>query len=183
MLDNLIFDKNDGVLFFYDDKFGIKLFKSKYLIIDFLRELKNQLSIDPRFILGNGNPFARKCFYYLFTFLGGKLQNVMGRNSSFNNFYLNDHANIFNLWFIGAKTRLVLGSLINTSAQIHHGVVIGDFSEVNPGAVILGIAKIGNFTSVGSNATFLPKIEVGNNVLIWADSVVTENVSNNVMII
>lgn len=183
LLDILLIDNLDEEFYFYDDKTGIKLFEGRYPIIDNINVLEIQFSKDPRFILGTGNPFTRKYFFDLFTSLGGKLNNVKGKNTSFSNFYINNQSDIFSLCFIGAKTCLGLGSLINTGAQIHHEVFIGEFSEVNPGAVILGKAQVGNFSSIGANVTVLPKIKIGNNVIIGAGSVITENIPDNVLVV
>ena len=90
---------------------------------------------------------------------------------------------IFNHCFIGSLAVIGRGTLVNTGAQVHHEVQIGEFCEISPKAVILGDAKIGNYTRIGANATVLPKINIGNHVTIGAGSVITKDVPDNVTVV
>jgi acetyltransferase-like isoleucine patch superfamily enzyme len=65
--------------------------------------------------------------------------------------------------------------MINTRANIHHDVSIGEFSEVAPSAILLGKCTIGKNTFIGAGAIILPNIEIGDNCIIGAGSVVTKN--------
>ncbi|MEB2784743.1 DapH/DapD/GlmU-related protein [Algoriphagus persicinus] len=122
-------------------------------------------------------------FYKDFTKAGGSLFSVKGTGIAYSNFAVNSEADIFNLCFIGAQTQIGKGTLINTGAQIHHEVIIREFSEVNPGAVLLGKVEVGCFCSIGANATILPKVKIGNNVVVGAGSVVTQDVPDGVTVV
>lgn len=171
------------LLLFFDNINKPKLFIEKFKVINDEKELKSQLLNDNRFILGIGNPISRYKLYQLFTKYGGILTTIKSPNSSYSFLSDNFEADIFNLCFIGAYTKIGKGTLINTGAQIHHETRIGDFCEINPGAILLGKVHVGDFTSIGANATILPKIHIGSNVIIGAGSVVTKDVQDGAKII
>lgn len=183
LLDLLLNQQQVDNLVFFDNVNPITLFERKYPVLKTENEILEQFKKDPHFILGTGNPKHRKFFFDWFTKLGGVHFPVKGEGVVYSNFTENNDADIFNLCFIGAKTKIGKGALINTGAQLHHEVQIGDFSEVNPGAVVLGKAQIGNFTSIGANATILPKVKIGDHVVVGAGSVVTRDVPDGVTLI
>ncbi|WP_075352590.1 acetyltransferase [Algoriphagus marinus] len=182
LLDILISEGKTEGLCFFDEVNPGDLFQGKYPILHKEEEIAKAFLEDPKFILGTGNPKVRYQFYQRFTSLGGLLHSVKGRGIVFSNFSTDNEADIFNLCFIGANTQIGKGCLINTGAQIHHEVVIGEFSEINPGAVLLGKAQIGSFCSIGANATILPKVKIGNNVTVAAGAVVIEDVLDGVQV-
>lgn len=51
-----------------------------------------------------------------------------------------------------------------------------------PKADKFGKIKIGNNVFIGNNVIILPDVEIGNNVVVGAGSVVTKNISDNVII-
>ena len=108
------------------------------------------------------------------------LEGFQNTISPFAKFY---GADIFNHCFLGSEVRIGKGTLVNSGAQVHHEVSIGDFCEISPKAVILGAAKIGDQTRIGASATILPQIEIGNNVIIGAGSVITKDVPDNVVVV
>lgn len=138
-------------------------------------ELKKYFEHNPLFVLGVGNPIYREKLFYMLTSLGGSafgIGNVFTsqqRNPSF----------IFDLMpfsFIGPDTKIGQGVLINTRAHIHHECLVGDFSEIGPGAMLLGASKIGRKCRIGAGAIILPEIEIGDEVIVGAGAVVTKNV-------
>lgn len=184
LLDILISQNKTEPLIFFDEIKSASLFQNQFPIIHNEKDVKDHFLTDPRFILGTGNPKLRHAFYIRFSALGGKLCSVLGIGGTCSSFSQgSDQADIFNLCFIGPNTSLGRGCLINTGAQIHHDVVVGEFSEINPGAIILGGAKIGSFCSIGTSASILPKIKIGNNVKIGAGSVVTKDVIDGVTVV
>lgn len=183
LLDMLINQQQVSNLVFFDNVNPITLFEGTYPVLKTEDDIKNQFQRDPHFILGTGNPKHRKFFYDWFIKLGGVHYPVKGEGVVYSNFTENNDADIFNLCFIGAKTKIGKCALINTGAQLHHEVQIGEFSEINPGAVVLGKVQIGNFTSIGANATILPKVKIGNNAVVGAGSVVTKDIQDGVTVI
>lgn len=180
LLDILLSDGEIKDLYFFDEINSIAFFQGTYPILHNEIEVENIFQKDPRFILGTGNPQVRFQFYKRFLSLGGQLVTVKGKGTAYSNFSTGNEADIFNLCFIGANTKIGKGCLINTGVQIHHEVEIGDFSEVNPGAVILGKVQVGSFSSIGANATILPNVKIGNNVIIGAGSVIINDLPDDV---
>jgi sugar O-acyltransferase (sialic acid O-acetyltransferase NeuD family) len=183
LLDILISQGLDENLYFFDGINPISIFQDNYPVLNTMDQLKEKFQEDPRFILGVGNPTVRAKFFEDFTNAGGALFAVKGKGIAHSNFAVNNDADIFNLCFIGAKTVIGKGTLINTGAQIHHEVKIGEFSEINPGAILLGKAEVGDFCSIGANATILPKVKIGNHVTVGAGSVVTYDVPDGITVV
>jgi sugar O-acyltransferase (sialic acid O-acetyltransferase NeuD family) len=182
LLDILISEGKTEGLYFFDEVNPGDLLQGEYPILYKEEELAKAFLEDPRFILGTGNPKVRYQFYKRFTSLGGALTSIKGRGIIFSKFSTGNEADIFNLCFIGANSRIGKGCLINTGAQIHHEVLIGEFSEVNPGAVLLGKSQLGSFCSIGANATILPKVKIGNHVTVSAGAVVTQDLPDGVLV-
>ncbi|MCR9014842.1 acetyltransferase [Aquiflexum gelatinilyticum] len=168
---------------FYDNGIEMPLFLNKYKVIKDQICLQNHFKVDPQFILAVGNPKFRSTFYDRFIKAGGKLVNLFGFNNTVSGSAVYTGADVFNHCFIGSKVFIGKGTLVNTGAQVHHEVEVGEFCEISPRAVILGDAKIGNHTRIGANATVLPKIKIGKNVIIGAGSVITKDVPDNVTVV
>jgi acetyltransferase-like isoleucine patch superfamily enzyme len=66
--------------------------------------------------------------------------------------------------------------VVNTAAVLEHGVILGDYSHVAPGAVVCGNSEIGRGTHVGANSTVLQNIKIGSDCIIGAGSVVNRDV-------
>ena len=181
--DILALEQVPDLLAFFDDVTKEKLVLQKYPIISDQTTLERYFETDPRFILAVGNPKFRSMFYERFTLAGGEMVNLLGKNSTISPFARFAGADIFNHCFIGSLAVIGKGTLVNTGAQVHHEVQIGEFCEISPKAVILGDAKIGNYTRIGANATVLPKIKIGNHVTIGAGSVITKDIPDNVTVV
>lgn len=77
----------------------------------------------------------------------------------------------------------IIGShvIINTSSSVDHECIIGDFSSIAPGVVLGGNVKIGIGSAVALGAKILHSIVIGQNTVIGAGSLVTKDVSDNVL--
>ncbi|MCS4434552.1 acetyltransferase [Aquiflexum gelatinilyticum] len=182
-LDILSKDGLPSLLEFFDDVTNEKLVLKEYLIIRDQAQVESHFAKDPRFILAVGNPALRWMFFERFTQAGGKMVHLLGFNNTISPFAKLEGVDIFNHCFIGSQAKIGQGSLVNTGAQVHHEVEVGEFCEISPRAVILGAAKIGNQTRIGANATILPKIKIGNHVIIGAGSVITKDVPDHVTVV
>lgn len=184
LLDILTLQGKTDNLYFFDELNAESVFRGIFPILHTEQEVKKHFQSDPNFILGIGNPFHRYQFHQRFIAMGGKLCTIKGNGTVLSPFSQGvEEADVFNLCFIGASTKIGKGSLVNTGAQIHHEVEIGEFSEINPGAVLLGKVKVGDYCSIGSNATILPKVKIGNKVIVGAGSVVTKDVPDGVKVV
>jgi sugar O-acyltransferase (sialic acid O-acetyltransferase NeuD family) len=68
-------------------------------------------------------------------------------------------------------------SIVNTSASVDHGTVLGRGVHVMPGATIAGECIVEDFASIGSNATILPRLRIGTGAVVGAGAVVTRDVA------
>ncbi|REG91472.1 acetyltransferase [Algoriphagus antarcticus] len=131
---------------------------------------------DSRFVLGVGNPIYREKLFHLLVSLGGSMHAI----SNTSNFQQVKTGNVYDAMpfsFIGPETKIGLGVLVNTGAHVHHECVVGDFSEIGPGAMLLGGSKIGRACRIGAGAIILPGVELADDVIVGAGAVVTKSVT------
>lgn len=183
VLDVLVQDNYPHPIYFYDDVNPDNVVFRGYPVLKSEEEVKMTFKGNFFFVLGVGSPKARKFLYEKFTVLGGSLSSVISSKSVISGTLKKRHFDVMNLCYMGPETAIGKGTLINTGAQIHHEVVIGDFCEISPRALLLGKVQVGNNCSIGGNATILPKVKIGNNVIIGAGSVVTKDVPDNQLVI
>ena len=158
-------------IFFFDED-PAKLIGSGVVTVE---EVVAHFNKDPRFVLGVGNSGFREKLYNLLSALGGSLYGVTNHHTPpFENFTHSFDEMPFT--FIGPDTKIGLGVLVNTRAHIHHDCEVGEFSEIGPGAMLLGGSKIGKHCSIGAGAIILPKVELGDQVIVGAGAVVTKSV-------
>ena len=75
---------------------------------------------------------------------------------------------IMNHAVVNAKSRIGKNCIINTKANIEHGVSIGEFCHISTCAVVNGDSVIGSGTFIGSNATISNGISIKENSIISA---------------
>lgn len=166
---------NSDICFFDENKSKAQdsLFKDS-LIVE-MDALKIKLKQDPRFVLGVGNPIYREKLFRLLTSLGGSAYGI----NCVSYIEPENSSSVFDAMpysFIGAETKIGLGVLVNTRAHVHHECVIGDFTEIGPGAMLLGASKVGTKCRIGAGAVLLPGVELGDEVIVGSGAVVTKNV-------
>ncbi|WP_340103283.1 acetyltransferase [Rhodohalobacter sp. 8-1] len=175
--------KTNKEIVFFDDvtaELSEHIF-SKYRILRSIEEAQEFLKTDNSFVLGLGGTNQREIISNKLNDIGGVLTSIISRNSIIGNFDINlaDGLNIMPNSFISNSVSIGKGTLINTSAKIHHDVKIGKFCDIAPGATILGGVYINDFSFIGANATILPNVKVGMNCKIGAGSVVTKSIPSN----
>ncbi len=162
-------------LFFFDqDKSkSSDLNEIKNLILD-ENVLVEKLEKRPEFVLGVGNPLFREKLYTYFISLGGSYFGIncvtypMGSSKKL-------HFDAMPYCFIGPNTKIGIGALINTRAHVHHDSEVGRFSEIGPGAILLGGSKVGDKCSIGAGAVILPGVKLDDEVIVGAGAVVTKS--------
>ncbi len=164
----------DSIRFFDEDAAKKDLFPYGERVITDEAILKDFIKSDPRFCLGVGNPVFRKKLYEKLEDIGGEHFSVQAQSSIKQSSWA-DSADLMEFAFCGPEAILNKGVLINTRAHVHHECEIGDFTEISPGAIILGGVKIGKACRIGSGAVLLPGIELGDEVVIGAGAVVTKS--------
>ena len=164
--------KEETDLYFYDDiSINIpELLYGKYRVLRKIDEVRNLFLKDKRFVIGIGNPLARRKFANHFIQIGGDLTSIISPNCVIgnHNVVLGHGLNIMHGVIITNDVNIGDGTLINANANVHHGSTIGKYCEISPGCRINGNVRIGNYCSIGSGSVLIPQIVIGNNVTIGA---------------
>ncbi len=155
----------------------------KFRILRSVEELSLFFKADPFFVLGTGNPAARKLLMNFCLKAGGEMRPVISDQALISNIETNlgEGLNIMHGACIQPHVKIGKGSLVNCRAVIHHECEIGEFCEISPGAILAGNVVVGNNTFIGSGAVILPKVRIGSNVTIAAGAVVKIDLPDNVM--
>lgn len=101
--------------------------------------------------------------------------------------YVSPFAKIGNGVFVGAKSVIGPGAIIedhvfiNRGVSIGHDTHIGSFSRLQPGANVAGLCKIGKGVSISIGAAVIERIHIGDRAIIGAGAVVLRDVSPNVL--
>jgi sugar O-acyltransferase (sialic acid O-acetyltransferase NeuD family) len=183
VLDILIQDNYPHPIYFYDDINPDSVIFRGYPVIKSIPDLKKIYPNDFYFILGIGTPKYRFLMTQKFTDIGGSLSSIISSKSITSKKVKENEYDVMNLCYLGPETNIGQGTLINTGAQIHHEVIIGEFCEISPRALLLGKVQIGNNCSLGGNCTILPKVKIGNNVIVGAGTVVTKDIPDNMLVV
>lgn len=186
VLEVVIQNNPDEDIVFFDDvssDLGPTLY-SKFPILRSRMELKNYIeTMSPRYSLGLGLPKNRKLLYDIIESLGGELTSVISSKASIGQFgiEIDKGVNVMQGVVITSSVRIGKGVLLNINSTIGHDSTIDDFVEICPGVNISGNCHIGEHTFIGSNSTIFPGVRIGSNVTIGAGSLVTKDVSDNLL--
>lgn len=168
--------------FFDDAGFKDGSYLKRYPMYQDVNLLRLKFEQGFSFALGIGAPNYREKFVLRFEAIGGHYSMVHSKTAQIS-VTAEGSFDAMAFSFIGPYTKLGKGSLINTRAHVHHEAIIGEYSEIGPGALILGQVRIGNKCRIGAGAVLLPGIELGDEVIVGAGAVVTKNVESNQTII
>jgi len=174
---------NFSSLFFFDEEVSKSSPYPEIPMISDLENLRKVLLQDPEFVLGVGNPLAREKLYSLLIKSGGKYKSVFSNSAHLNSDLISNGFEVMEFGYVGPKVKFGKGVLINTRASIHHECEVGSFSEIGPGAILLGASKIGAKCRIGAGAVILPGINLGDEVIVGAGAVVTKDVSNHEIVV
>ncbi|MCS5488959.1 DapH/DapD/GlmU-related protein [Algoriphagus limi] len=167
------FDEKD-LLFFDEDEGKEGQGLGGIPVITNMSSLNSIFQKDPRFCLGVGNPSFRKNLITLLEKEGGQFVGLKG-DYSISSIEKEEEFDRFSFSFLGPEVQIEKGVLVNTRAHVHHNCAIGEFSEIAPGAILLGGAKVGKLCRIGAGAIILPGVEIGDEVIVGAGAVVTKN--------
>lgn len=139
---------------------------------------------DNRFVLGVANHEARAKMTRLFRQWGGELVSFISPHAMVSALATSVKQGVAILTGAVIENGVLLeeGVLINVHSFIAHGTTIGNYTEIAPGARLLGNCTIGSFTFIGAGAIILPGVMVGNHAVVAAGAVVTQNVPDGVMV-
>ena len=175
----------DGVSLF-DDRTGApqEAIWDTFPVITSSEGLHKALADDNRFIIGVGNPGARKLLCEKLTAAGGQPFSLISPHARIGNFnvVLGQGLNIMTNAVITEDVYIGKGTLVHIAVTIHHDCRIGAFCELSPGCHLLGGVTVGDGVSVGSGAVILPGVQIGKGARIGAGGVVTKDVSAGVTV-
>jgi sugar O-acyltransferase (sialic acid O-acetyltransferase NeuD family) len=153
-------------------------FLDVFSVINSEEEAIAYLKADNEFLIAVGNPEARKKICARFERLGGKLVSLVSPLARVgnHNVQLENGVMLSTFCIVENNVKIGKGSFLNFRSSVAHDSVVGGFTEISPGAIILGGCEIGDGCSIGAGAIILPRVKIGNNVVIGAGAVVISNV-------
>lgn len=89
---------------------------------------------------------------------------------------------IMPLAVVNADAHIGEGCIVNSGAIVEHDCVLENYVHLSPNATLAGGVQIKNRTHVGMGALILQNITVGAGSVVAAGSVVTKDVSDNVLV-
>ena len=89
-----------------------------------------------------------------------------------------------NIWinagaFIGYKSIIKDGVIINSSVNLDHHNVVGYMSQIDPGVTTAGYVSIGDFCHIHTASIIINKVTIGHNSEVGAGSLVLKNIEKN----
>ncbi len=147
-------------------------------VVSNLNEVKKLFRRSNYFCLAVGTPLFREKLLNLLEQAGGMYQGIKS-NSAFISHSANGQFDALPFSFVGPETTIGKGVLINTRAHVHHECHVGDFSDIGPGAMLLGNSHTGKRCRIGAGAVLLPGVLLGDDVVVGAGAVVTKDWSKN----
>lgn len=179
----VLLEKQDllPALAFYDQDTMLPDALSQRSVIKSLDLVKVFFEKSPLFTLGVGHPSSREKLDGLLSEIGGELISIQASTSVVQS-PLNA-SDVMSFGFVGPQVRLGRGILVNTRASVHHECEVGDYTEIGPGAILLGKVKVGKKCRIGAGAVILPGIELGDEVVVGAGAVVTKAVRSKMVVV
>ncbi len=83
---------------------------------------------------------------------------------------------------IGARAIVGDNAIVNTLSSVDHDCILGAHSQVTAGVTFGGTVRTGEDCFFGVKSAVTPNRTIGNNVVVMAGSLVTENISDGVMV-
>lgn len=78
--------------------------------------------------------------------------------------------------FVGYRSELAMGAMLNTGAQLDHHNVVGICATIDPGVVTAGNVTIGDFATVHTGATVIKRTRIGKHAIVGAGAVIIDDV-------
>ena len=174
-------------LYFYDDVSldSPKVLHSRYEVFSNTEQVRSLFNIDPRFILGLGQPHLRKQLSLKFEYLGGQLTSTISKEAyiSREDVSLGEGVSLMAGIKISNGVKIGKALLAYYDVIITHDVKIGDYVELSPGCKLLGRVSVKDKVHVGTGAIILPNITLGARAVIGAGAVVTKDVRPDTVVI
>jgi sugar O-acyltransferase (sialic acid O-acetyltransferase NeuD family) len=85
-------------------------------------------------------------------------------------------AQVFPLAYVGSQAYIGYGAIINTGSIVSHDCVVGDYTNLSPGAVLAGEVRVGSAVLIGMNATVNLRTHIGDGARIGNGATVKADV-------
>ena len=85
--------------------------------------------------------------------------------------------------FVGYRSEVFSGTIIDTNAQLDHHNVIEECTTIDPRVVTGGNVTIGRYTKVHTGAIIINRIRIGENSILGAGTVIIKDVPDNVTVV
>ena len=148
----------------------------------FLGSIKNFKSLDKHIgiLLADSNVNLREFVFnkfqnHLFTFISKK--SIVPDKSN-----IGIGCIIQSKVFISENAKINRCVKINVGSQIHHDVIIDDFSVLSPKTVVLGNTNVGKKTFIGASSVLRNKIKIADETFIGMGSVVVKGTKKGLYI-
>lgn len=163
------------LLFFDEDISKKKSHPFPERVICSLDHISEIFQKNSEFCLGVGNPIHRQNLELLLTKIGGTLKGLAHPSAIFDQTHVFTFVDKMAFSFVGPNTNLGKGVLVNVRANIHHDCKVGEYTEIGPGAMLLGGSTIGEKCRIGAGAVILPGVSLGDEIIVGAGAVVTKD--------
>ena len=161
-------------------------FLEQFSVIRSIKEAQSHFKdVDPHFCLGLGGPLNRLRLFDELSKIGGIPTSIISKQSKIGKLdvKIGEGATILHHTTIANGSLLGKGCLLYHDVRITHDCKIGDFTEIAPGATLLGGVSIGKLTQIGANCTILPKVKIGEGCILGAGSVITIDIPDYSVVI
>jgi sugar O-acyltransferase (sialic acid O-acetyltransferase NeuD family) len=81
--------------------------------------------------------------------------------------------------YVGSEVQVGFGSIVNTNAVVSHECILGDYTNISPGAILAGGVHIGDTALVGMGVTVNLLVKIGAGARIGNGATVKEDVPEN----
>jgi sugar O-acyltransferase (sialic acid O-acetyltransferase NeuD family) len=134
--------------------------------------------VDSRFALGIGGPGLRSRLSKEMSSMGGVLTKCISKLAVISEYgvALGAGATILPYVLIEPDVHIEEGVLLNVGSRVFHDASVGAYSEIGPGAMLLGRVSVGESCFIGAGAIVLPEVSIGSNCVIGAGAVVTKDI-------
>ena len=79
--------------------------------------------------------------------------------------------------FLGNNLKIGYCCKINVRSNLHHGVIVGSFTDIAPNSTVLGNAVIGSECYIGSGTIIREKLKISNQIMTGINSAVVKNLN------
>ncbi|MCJ7696155.1 MAG: NeuD/PglB/VioB family sugar acetyltransferase [Anaerolineaceae bacterium] len=92
---------------------------------------------------------------------------------------LSDGVQVFPFAYVGSQTQIGFGSIINTGAIVSHDCILGELTNLSPGATLAGDVRVDDGALIGMRATINLGVSIGKGARIGNGATVKADVPDN----